>query len=136
MAHLQGDLAKVLIEREIKPSYHRIRIYRYLVENRTHPTVEQIYSDLQKELPTLSKATIYNTLKLFSDKGIAKTMTIEEKEARYDIVEENHGHFKCKECGDIYDFKIDIDDLGTGDLNGFKIDQKDVYFKGICRGCQ
>lgn len=136
MAHLQENLTKVLVEKDIRPSYHRVRIYRYLVENRTHPTVDQIYSDLQKELPTLSKATIYNTLKLFSDKGIAKTMTIEEKEARFDVLEDNHGHFKCKKCGNIYDFKIDIDDLVAADLDGFKIDQKDVYFKGICTGCR
>lgn len=135
MVHLQGDLAKVLIEKDIKPSYHRVRIYRYLVENRIHPTVDKIYSDLQKELPTLSKATIYNTLKLFSDKGIAKTMTIEEKEARYDVSEDNHGHFKCVECGNIFDFKIDIDNLETSDLNGFRIDKRDVYFKGICTRC-
>jgi len=136
MAHLQENLAKVLVEKDIRPSYHRIRIYRYLVENRIHPTVEKIYSDLQKELPTLSKATIYNTLKLFSDKGLAKTLTIEEKEARYDVLEDNHGHFKCIKCGEIYDFKIDMDELGTGDLRGFKICQKDVYFKGICTRCQ
>lgn len=135
MAQLQENLTKVLVEKDIKPSYHRVRIYRYLVENRIHPTVDKIYSDLQKELPTLSKATIYNTLKLFSDKGIAKTMTIEEKEARYDILEDNHGHFKCIKCGEIYDFNIDADKFETGDLNGFEISQRDVYFKGVCTRC-
>ena len=49
----------------IKPSLQRIAIMEYLIENRIHPTVEDIYEALYIKVPTLSKTTVYNTIKLF-----------------------------------------------------------------------
>ena len=57
-----------LIEKDIKPSVQRLAVMTYLLEHRTHPTVDEIYSELQDKIPTLSKTTIYNTLKLFVEK--------------------------------------------------------------------
>ncbi|MHB1336887.1 MAG: hypothetical protein ACYCXQ_13185 [Candidatus Humimicrobiaceae bacterium] len=48
---------------------------------------------------------------------------------------ENHGHFKCVSCGTIYDFSVDIDSLTSADLNKFKINDKNLYFKGTCPKC-
>ena len=62
-------------------------------------------------------------------------ITIEDHETRYDIMMENHGHFKCESCGNIYNFAIPIDDIAVNDLNGFQINYKGVYFKGICPRC-
>lgn len=42
---------------------------------------------------------------------------------------------ECKSCGTIYNFSIDIDSLTSEDLINFKINDKNVYFKGICPGC-
>lgn len=124
-----------LLKHNIKPSYPRIRIMEYLVSKRNHPTVDEIYNELVKEIPTLSKTTVYNTLKLFMDANVARIVTIEENETRYDADVSNHGHFKCEECGTIYDFGIPIDSIAAEGLNGFKVREKDVYYKGICPGC-
>lgn len=132
---IKANLADELINRQIKPSYHRVRILRYLIDNQNHPTVDQIYLSLQKELPTLSKATIYNTLNLFVASRLARVITIADKEARYDITVKDHGHFKCETCGNIYDFEIEIDKLEYKKLDGFQINNKNVYFKGICSRC-
>ena len=66
--------------------------------------MEQIYTVLHKEIPTLSKTTVYNTLNTLIDAGLVKLITIDENETRYDIDTTTHGHFKCESCG-IYDFK-------------------------------
>jgi Fur family transcriptional regulator, peroxide stress response regulator len=95
----------------------------------------KIFKDLQSEVPTLSKATIYNTLNLFVKAGLVRVLTIEDNETRYDIVTENHGHFKCEECGTIYNFKVDPELLATDDLAGFKVVERNVYFKGVCSKC-
>ena len=84
---------RILYEKGIKPSYARIKIYSYLQLNRMHPTVDEIYNALVNEIPTLSKTTVYNTLKLFESAGITRAITIEDNEARYDINVDNHGHF-------------------------------------------
>jgi Fur family peroxide stress response transcriptional regulator len=127
--------AEILSRKGIKPSYARIRIYDYLLEKRNHPTVEDIYAELTGEIPTLSRTTVYNTLGCFKEKGLLQHVTIEENELRYDADTAYHGHFKCNECGKVYDFKTDIDTLGTEGLEGFEIEQKSVYYSGKCKNC-
>ncbi|MGI6747948.1 MAG: Fur family transcriptional regulator [Anaerovoracaceae bacterium] len=135
MEQLLDDLTKVLKENNIRISYQRLKVLEYLMNNKCHPTVEQIYSNLIKDIPTLSKTTIYSTLNTLVDAGMARIINIEDNEARYDITVENHGHFKCESCGKIYDFNIDYNQLETNGLNNFKIRDKNVYFKGLCPEC-
>jgi len=129
------DLKQELKIKNINLSYQRLKVLEYLSQNQCHPTVEQIYTDIQNDIPTLSKTTVYNTLRILVDAGIVRVITIEDNETRYDIEVEDHGHFKCESCGTIFDFHIDIDSLTTRDLNKFKINNKNVYFNGICPRC-
>ena len=127
--------AVLLAEKGIKPSYTRIQIYDYLREKRNHPTVEDIYTELVKTIPTLSKTTIYNTLSLFLQNHLVQLVTIEENELRYDADTSCHGHFKCLNCGKIFDFSADAIVLDEKELEGFDILQKSVYFIGKCKNC-
>ena len=129
------NICNHLVKHNIKPSYPRIKILEYLLDKRNHPTVEDIYSELVREVPTLSKTTVYNTLNLLIKANLARVVTIEENETRYDADVSSHGHFKCEECGSIYDFRIPIDEIAVGDLNSFKINEKNVYYKGVCSKC-
>ena len=56
-----------LVKYGIHPSVQRIAIMDYLIKHRTHPTVDEVYTALSDEIPTLSKTTVYNTLKLFAE---------------------------------------------------------------------
>ena len=129
------DLDKKLKIRDINPSYQRVKILEYLFLNQSHPTADKIFTSLQKNIPTLSKTTVYNTLKLFVQSGLVRVITIEDNEGKYDINTENHGHFKCESCGIIYDFDINFDSLDMDNLKDFKIHKKDVFLKGICPTC-
>lgn len=129
------QIKQLLKERNINLSYQRLKVVEYLVQNRCHPTVEQIFTDLQKDIPTLSKTTIYNTLRILEEAGLVMVITIDDKETRYDIDTKCHGHFRCESCGIIFDFPIDIEPLIPEDLSGFKINEKNVYFKGLCPEC-
>ncbi|EOD01070.1 Fur family transcriptional regulator [Caldisalinibacter kiritimatiensis] len=129
------DIRSYLMEKGIKPSYQRIKILEYLLEHRTHPTVDEIYKELVKEVPTLSKTTVYNTLNLFIEKNLATVITIEENETRYDADTSIHGHFKCEKCGKVYDFNVNISNLAYDGLENFQINDQHVYFKGICKDC-
>lgn len=128
-------IKEILLTKNVKPSHHRIRIYEYLMEHKVHPTVDQIYSDLIDEIPTLSKTTVYNTLKLFVDAGLVRVLNIDDIESRYDITTDNHGHFKCEACSEIFDFPIHSIKLEGSELEGFQVDTKNVYFVGICSRC-
>jgi len=106
-----------------------------LYENRDHPTVETIYSHLVGGMPTLSKTTVYNTLKLFIDNGITATVTIEDNEVRYDAIMEEHAHFKCDVCGNVYDVEIDASTIQFKKMKSFQIEKTNIYLKGKCNKC-
>jgi Fur family peroxide stress response transcriptional regulator len=108
----------------------------YLTTRQSHPTADEIYSRLLPKIPTLSKTTVYNSLNTFAKAGLVKVLAIEDKELRFDADTSDHGHFKCGKCGRIFDFAVDLAGLHLQSaLPGFKIKQRDVYFKGICPGC-
>ncbi|MBL4594627.1 MAG: transcriptional repressor [Flavobacteriales bacterium] len=129
------DFVSHLTNNNIKPSLQRIKIFEYLYDNRKHPTVDTIYSNLVEDIPTLSKTTVYNTLKLFIDNGITATVTIEDNEVRYDAIMEEHAHFKCDTCGNVYDVEIDISTLKFKKIKAFKVETTNIYLKGKCNKC-
>jgi len=120
----------------INPSVQRVTIMQYMLEHRTHPTVDQIYSDLLSSMPSLSKATVYNTLKLFVDKKAVTSLFIDERNVRYDACTNLHAHFKCKRCDHIYDIPLEEADIpkfrGHSELSP---DETQIYFLGVCQKC-
>lgn len=131
------NIEKYLRDNGISPSYQRKRIFEYLYKVKNHPSVNQIYYALINEIPTLSKTTIYNTLNLFISKNIVQAITVDENELRYQILEHNsHAHFKCVECGSLYDIEIDTNELKLDALKNFEIREQAFYFKGICEECK
>ncbi len=127
-------ILKKLKEKGIRPSYIRVRIYSYLEESRIHPTVDEIYEFLSKEILTLSKTTVYNTLKLFTEKGLAQQLNIEGNELRYEAIRGFHGHFKCEKCNSIYDMKISQLEF-EDDISEFVINEEQVLVTGVCPKC-
>ena len=129
------QLKKTLQERNINLSHQRLKVLEYLTSHNTHPSTEEIYEALHQEITTLSKSTVYNTLKVLVEAGVVRELLIENNEARYDIITDFHGHFKCEQCGKIYNFDVKLDDMAYSGLRNFLIRQKDVYFKGVCPDC-
>lgn len=125
--------ANILMEHGIRPSLTRVMIYDYLRDHRTHPTADEIYKELSPSAPTLSKTTVYNTVKLLSSEGVIKTITIEEGQARFDAYIENHGHFICKDCGKVYDFDTDFPEIVLPE--GFISGVTEIYCTGTCAVC-
>ncbi len=118
----------------IKPSLQRMAVMEYLMTHRTHPTAEMIFTDLYPHIPTLSKATVYNTLNLLVERGAIRHITIEEKNARFDACMLPHIHFRCKTCGTILD--IDVESHWIPNMpEGIKVDASETYCIGSCPKC-
>jgi Fe2+ or Zn2+ uptake regulation protein len=129
-------IAELLKEHNIRPSYPRVKIYEYLLNNRIHPTVDEIYNTLKPDLYTLSKTTVYNTLDLFVENNLALLLTIDENNTRYDIKTDNHGHFKCRICNQVYDFEFSNYDIQFDSLENFEIEDEQLYLTGVCEHCK
>lgn len=126
-----------LISYNIKPSVQRMAIMDYLLSHKTHPSIDEIYLALCKDIPTLSKTTVYNTLKLFVEHGAALMLTIDEKNACFDGDISLHAHFLCKKCGKIFDmpYSGEVKQVERVDMYGFKVDEVHQYYKGVCPAC-
>lgn len=135
MEQAAGNIAETLLKNHIKPSYSRVKILEYILNQKSHPSVEEIYNVLSQELPTLSKTTVYNTLNILMKARLVRLINIEDNETRYDADISEHGHFKCTRCGQIYDFHISLESNVIAGLDGFLIEDKNVYFKGVCPNC-
>lgn len=130
------DTRAYMLEYDIKPSMQRMAIMDYLIGHRVHPTADEIYSALFPVMPTLSKTTVYNTLRLFSEQGAVKALVIDEKNVRFDIDTSSHAHFMCLGCGCVYD--IPIEDARAIELDGvgeLLITETHLYYKGYCKKC-
>lgn len=128
-------LKKILKDKGISPSVQRLKVYEYILSRRNHPSVDMIYDSIKDEIPTLSKTTVYNILKLFVKHNLIMPITIEGNELRFDSYIEQHVHFKCVKCGNIYDLDIDDEIFKKKDIDGNKILEHHIYLKGICKNC-
>lgn len=125
-----------LLEHNIKPSMQRIAIMNYLMEHETHPSADEIYTELSPFMPTLSKTTVYNTLRLFAEQGAAQMLTIDERNIKFDADTSQHAHFLCKRCGRIYDLKsVVTKQVECIQIDGHEISEVHYYYKGICKKC-
>lgn len=129
------DTTVYLQQHGIKPSYQRIRILDYLLTKKNHPTADMIYAELAQDIPTLSRTTVYNTMNLFLQNCIVQKIGIDEYEIRYDADISCHAHFKCDNCGKIFDLPVEDNKLKIGGLDKFKVREVQYYIKGLCPMC-
>lgn len=129
------NLIKILQSKNIQPSHQRIKILEILVKNKDHVNVNMIYDELSKEIPTISKTTVYNTLNTFAEKGLVHCLTITPEEMRYDYETKPHHHLLCKQCGRIIDVNVRCTYAEAMEIEGHRIEEIQGYFKGICKDC-
>lgn len=129
------EIADKLASKKIRPSLQRIAVYDFLLKNPVHPTADNIYTALAPTIPTLSKTTVYNTLKQFAEAELVTTLTIEDGELRFDADTSSHIHFKCSECGKIFDIyeKMDLEEEILP--RGFRLLKSQTNLWGICKDC-
>ena len=126
-----------LVESGVRPSVQRLAIMDYLIKHPTHPTIDDVYQALCEEVPTLSRTTVYNTLRMLSEKHAAQMITIDDHRVCYDGNTDSHVHFYCKHCGKIIDlFDEEAPSLKSDKvINGNIVQEEQLYYKGICAEC-
>ena len=135
----RSEARQRLMKCGVRPSAQRVAIMQYLLTHYTHPTIDEIYNSISPIIPTLSRTTVYNTLRMFSEVGAAQMITIDDHHVSYDGKIQPHAHFVCRRCGTIKDFQ-DIPEIPSKHPHriqeGCFIDEVQVYYKGLCPECQ
>jgi Fe2+ or Zn2+ uptake regulation protein len=126
---------ELLKSNNLKITHQRLAILKYLDTHMTHPTADEIYSELKKKNPALSKTTIYNALETLQKNNLVQNLTISSSEQRYEIKEKMHHHFLCKKCGKIIDIEITCPNINKILKQGHHVMEVHGYFKGYCKEC-
>jgi len=117
----------------------RRAIFSVLAPDVSHPNAEDIYNNVKKDLPDISRTTVYNTLNELTDLGVLDPVSSISKNAiRYDPNTEHHHHLQCLNCHRIIDIDIDMQNLELPEKESrdFQIVKQQVTFFGYCPDCQ
>lgn len=125
------DPITVLRDVGLQPTPQRLAVARYVLGTTSHPTAEEVLEHARRECPTLSRATVYNTLTRLTEKGLVKTQTVKEGVIVFDARMERHHHFIDEETGEIHDVPWDaLVVSGKEKLRGFQIKEYQVVMRG------
>lgn len=123
----------------ITATHQRREIYRELVRSTEHPDAQTICVRVRRRLPAVSLDTVYRTLRLFAEKGLAARVACQDARTRFDAVTERHHHFTCERCGR-------IQDLHSAALNAVSAPPEaaalgvassiHVEVRGVCAACR
>lgn len=114
----------------------RIAVLEYLESNTEHPSAETVYRNVSKTFPTMSFATVYNTLAALRNRGHLLELTIDADKRRYDPNTNPHNHLICTRCRKIIDIHMEYMLDVPGPMRGdFEITGNHVEFYGVCPEC-
>jgi len=99
----EREVVTVLRDRGIQPSAQRVAVARYVLRTDEHPSADQVWARVRRQLPILSRATVYNTLNLFVRKGLLQELVLAEGKVIFDPKVERHHHFIDQATGSIHD---------------------------------
>ncbi len=97
------DVTQMLRSSGISPTHQRIEIALVLFEKRWHPSADQILAAVNVRYAETSKATVYNTLKLFLEKSLVRELIVDPNKVFYDANTSVHHHFYDVASGEITD---------------------------------
>src|SRR3990170_1451381 len=96
--HLRGQ--------RLKSTAQRDTIAEVFLETQRHISVEELYQEVKRRNPRIGYATVYRTLKLLTECGVAAERHFRDGEARYESAEKrHHDHLICEACGKIVEFE-------------------------------
>ena len=106
---------------------------------RSHATADETYTELAKEHPSISRATVYRNLQRLCESGQIHRLEVPGGADRFDHLSHQHYHVRCTRCERVFDVDMNyIVDLekSVSDTHGFLLTGHDIVFKGICPDCR
>lgn len=133
---MQVTTQQFLRAHNITPTATRAQIWEYVKDSTNHPTVDDIYRALRQQDVSISRATIYNTVRTFVEHGILTSLRGAEDIVRYDPLLEPHAHFLCEVCHKIEDIPFAYDLHQLRGLEHTPIHSAEIVIRGICAECE
>ena len=117
----------------------REAIMRFLRHTGSHPTADQIYDEVRKSVPNISKGTVYRNLRVLQDDGDVTELRLNGTVGRYEVKQKSHYHFRCEQCGRVSDIDVPVKkelNQQAANRTGLKISYHQLEFRGLCKDCE
>ncbi len=106
---------------------------------KTHPTADELYHLVRKQMPHISLGTVYRNLDVLCEQGLAFRLELGGAQRRYDAGMHPHHHAKCVRCGRVIDLPADIAPPVHIEIPpelGFQLTEYRLEMFGVCRACE
>ena len=130
-----------LERKRLKFTPHRELILQNFIGNEGHRSVEDIYRVVREEDPRIGYTTVYRTMKLLADSGLAREIDLADGVTRYEHLynHDHHDHMICMRCGvsiEFYNASIEAIQDAASERLGFKVTDHRLQIYGICKNCR
>ncbi len=137
----EAIIERFMDERRLKATRQRHLILETFFQLDGHFSVEQLWSKVREHDPRVSVATVYRTMKLLAESGLANAQNFGDGQTRYEptVGREHHDHLICTRCGTIIEFENDrIEQMqdAVARKHGFRVTSHKMELYGLCRNCQ
>lgn len=125
------EVVRKLREHGVQPSAQRVAVARYALSTHDHPSADEVFERVRRTFPMISRATVYNTLNLFVEKGLLARHALSEGCVVFDCETAPHHHFIDEATGRIHDVPWDALRVERVDrLSGFEVREYQVVLRG------
>ena len=127
------NLSRTLADSGVRSTPQREVIFQVLLDERDHPTAEELFNRVKTRLPSISLATVYNCLETLEQCGLVKPVNFERASTRFCPNRREHAHLMDAATGKVRDVEVPADlleQLKAAVPAGFKLDQIEINFRG------
>lgn len=136
---MREHVDELLRQHGLQVTAQRLAVMR-AVSARPHATADELIEDVRAVIGSISRQAVYDTLAVLAEKNLVRRIQPAGSAARYeDRVDDNHHHLICRGCGKTFDIDCAVGNtpcLTAQDDHGFKIDEAEVIYWGLCPVCQ
>lgn len=126
---------EALLSHGIQPSAQRLAVAEVVLGTDRHPSADEVHAAARHKLPTLSRATVYNTLNLFVAKGLLRALSVTSGRVVFDPLTTPHHHFVDEATGRVYDLPWNaLEVRHVEQLEGYEVRDYQVVVRGRRRG--
>jgi len=139
MTASRSEIAEMIRSRGYRATLQRITIYEAVWRAGSHPTIADIHRYVKDSDPSISLATIYNTIHLFQEIGLVESIAVPGDSARFDPNTHPHINLVCKGCGKVQDYECSSLSSIAEEIEretGFTVISRTLEIRGLCAECK
>lgn len=129
------------MKQKFQRTAQRIAIYEFVKDNKTHPSIREIYDYVSRKLSNISMTTVYNTMDLLKKEGLVMELpvVVHGEGRRFDPNIKPHDHLICMSCGKVVDVEAGVDRsllFNDVQLKDFQLESISINAYGMCPSCK